>query len=219
MNENIDKTISEGPRKRLELYGQNSLSDKELVMILLGQGSTNHPVEEVSTAVLNALDTIKEPNLNDLRYIPGMGSYKASTIIASLELGRRKCKKKKRTIKTPQDVYNAVKHYGDREQEHLIVISLNGAREIIGEQVVTIGTMDKTLIHPREVFATPLKERAAAIVIAHNHPSGNIEPSSDDKKATKRIVDSGEILGIKVVDHIVFSLDSYYSFLEHGLLG
>ena len=142
---------------------------------------------------------------------------KAAVIEAALELGRR-VRGKGRTITCPKDIYLEVRHFATRSQESLIVIALNGAHEVTGAIVATVGLLNRTIVHPREVFAEPIKNRAAAIAIAHNHPSGNIEPSQDDKDVTQRIVRCGEILGIKVLEHIVFSDEKYYSFLEHGLM-
>jgi DNA repair protein RadC len=147
-----------------------------------------------------------------------MGSAKASAIIAALELGRRKVTQKPRSITTPMDIYKEVLHFSSREQEHFITIMLNGAHEVIDSFISTIGLLNKTIVHPREVFAPAIKNRAAAIAIAHNHPSGSLEPSEEDKHVTNRLISAGEILGIRVIDHIVFSSRGYYSFLEHSLI-
>ena len=109
-------------------------------------------------------------------------------------------------------------HFSSRDQEHFITIMLNGAHEVIDSFISTIGLLNKTIVHPREVFAPAIKNRAAAIAIAHNHPSGSLEPSEEDKQVTMRLINAGEILGIRVIDHIVFSSRGYYSFLEHSLI-
>lgn len=112
-----------------------------------------------------------------------------------------------------------IRHYGDRKQEHFICISLNGANEVIAHRVVSIGLVNKTQVHPREVFADPITDRAAAIIVAHNHPSGGIAPSSEGIAITEQLKGAGETLGVKLLDHIIFNQKDYYSFLENGLLG
>lgn len=206
----------DNPREKLKVKGVEALSDRELIAVIIGQGNKEAHVDEASRSVIEEIDKKDgKPELNALRYLPGMGEVKAEQVLASLELGRRRKEKKQSVIRCPEDIFENVRHYSDREQECLIVISLNGAKEIISEHVISIGTMDKTLIHPREVFSTAIKERAAAIVMAHNHPSGNTTPSPDDIKATVRISECGKMLGIKLMDHVVFSNKEYYSFLQH----
>ena len=127
--------------------------------------------------------------------------------------------KRKVTITNPNDLYRVVQHYAfGAYQERMIVVALNGAHEVMDSFISTQGILNRTIMHPREVFARVLEKRAAAIAIAHNHPSGNVNPSEDDKDVTRRIMKCGEILGIKVLDHLVFSETGYFSFLEHGLM-
>jgi DNA repair protein RadC len=115
-------------------------------------------------------------------------------------------------------VLPVIRHYADRKREHFLSISLNGAHEVIHSRVVSIGTVNRTFVHPREVFSDPLTDRAAAVIVAHNHPSGNVEPSREDADITHRLTESANILGIDLLDHIVFSMNEYYSFLEHDRL-
>ena len=122
------------------------------------------------------------------------------------------------SISSPGDIFREVRHYATRDQEQFIVLVLNGAHEVLNVFVATVGLVNKTLVHPREIFSDAIQRRGTAIAIAHNHPSGKLEPSEDDINVTKRILISGDILGIKVLDHIIFSSSSYYSFLEHGLM-
>ena len=206
------------PREKLERLGISALTDKELLMLIIGSGTMRHPVDEISDDLLSTLDTSPAASTEEIMLISGMGRAKASAIAAALEFGRRRSQKKPRTISSPEDVYREVRHYASREQEHLIVVLLNGAHEIIDTFVATIGLLNKTIVHPREVYAEAIRSRAAAIAIAHNHPSGNIEPSADDKDVTVRLGNAGQILGIKLLDHLVFTDERYYSFLEHGLL-
>ena len=118
-------------------------------------------------------------------------------------------------IKVPIDVLPLIQHYGDRKQEHFISISVNGANEVMTVRVVTIGLVNKSQVHPREVFADVIVERASAIIIAHNHPSGDLTPSKEDISITQRIKKAATILGINLLDHIIFNTKGYYSFVEH----
>ena len=204
------------PREKLEEKGVKALSDKELVMILIGKGSNGHTIEEVAEKVLKVLDKGSEPLLTDLKYISGMGQAKATAVLAALELGRRRPKRKTKVIRRPEDIWNEVKHYAERNQEQLLVLSFNGAGELLGIHVATVGLVDKVVMHPREIFAEAIKERAVSVVIVHNHPSGQLSPSQADRILTKRISTAGKLLGIKVLDHLIISTSGYYSFREMG---
>jgi len=216
--EDIDKKETELPREKLERLTIGALTDKELLTLLVGSGNSRRSAEEIATDLLDIIDKDPMVSLQRLMLVPGLGIAKASSIEAALELGRRRVVKKPRCITCPNDIFKEVQHYASREQEHLIVVMLNGAHEAIGTFIATIGLVNKTLVHPREVFAPAVERRAAAICIAPNHPTGHPEPSDDDKEATRRIKKAGEILGIKCLDHVVFCENSYYSFLEHGIL-
>jgi DNA repair protein RadC len=111
-----------------------------------------------------------------------------------------------------------IRHYADRRQEHFLCVSLNGANEIIATRVVSVGLVNKTQVHPREVFADPITDRASAVIVAHNHPSGSLEPSKEDIDITGQLRSAGEILGIRLLDHVIFNSKGYYSFLEKGLI-
>ena len=204
------------PREKLEEKGVKALSDKELVMILIGKGSNGHTIEEVADKVLKVLDKGSEPLLTDLKYISGMGQAKATAVLAALELGRRRPNRKTKVIRRPEDIWNEVKHYAERNQEQLLVLSFNGAGELLGIHVATVGLVDKVVMHPREIFAEAIKERAVSVVIVHNHPSGQLSPSQADRILTKRISTAGKLLGIKVLDHLIISTSGYYSFREMG---
>ena len=206
------------PREKLENKGALALSDLELLMILLSSGNAKRRVNEIALDLLTLLDTKVDATTDDIAKISGIGTAKASVISAALELGRRRFVKNGHTISTPNDIFLEVKHFATREQEQFIVIVLNGAHEVINIFTATIGLVNRALIHPREVFSDPIARRATAIILAHNHPSGILEPSREDITTTSRLAESGEILGIKVIDHLIFSTKSYYSFREHGLM-
>lgn len=218
MEQELNVKTNEKPREKLERLSITALTDKELLMLLIGSGNAKHSLEEIASDLLDRLDKNPFLSLSGMRLIPGLGLAKASAIEAALELGRRRVTKKPRAITSPKDIYREVQHYSSREQEHLIVVMLNGAHEVIGTFIATIGLLNRTLAHPREVYAPAVERRAAAICIAHNHPTGYAEPSADDKEVTKRIRKAGEILGIKCLDHVIFCENSFYSFLEHGLM-
>jgi DNA repair protein RadC len=121
-------------------------------------------------------------------------------------------------IRTPIDVYETTRKYRTKRQEHFVVITLDGAHQIIKVHTVTIGLINRTIIHPREVFYVAIKDSSAAIMLVHNHPSGNVEPSPEDIEITKRLKEAGELMGIEVLDHVIIGKNSFYSFLETGKL-
>ena len=206
------------PRERMERLGSGALSDEELLMLIIGSGFQGRPVENIARDLEEKLDRNPGMDTDEIMRIPGIGKAKASAIAAALELGRRRVRNKGRVISSPSDIFREIRHYASREQESLIVIPLNGAHEILFSKSITKGIVNKTLAHPREVFSDAIKARATAIAIVHNHPSGNLEPSDDDISLTKRIRLSGDILGIKVLDHLIISRKGYFSMLEHGML-
>ncbi len=214
-----DLPENQRPREKIVISGPQSLSDIELLAVLLRIGSKKRNVMSIARCILNKIDNNGGvPNLKKLQKIDGVGLAKATTIIAALEFSRRRIKPEGTTVHYSLDVLPLIRHYADRKQEHLICISLNGAKEVIAIRVVTIGLVNSTQIHPREVYADPITDRAASIILAHNHPSGNIMPGKEDIMVTRRINKSGELLGIKLLDHIIFNTKDYYSFLEEGRL-
>ncbi len=218
-NEQLNNELNnEWPREKLARLSIDALTDKELLMLLIGSGTNGRSVSAIADELLEKLDKEENLKLSEIRIVPGIGIAKASMIAAALELGRRRKDRLKTIITKPSDIFNEVRHYASREQENLIVVMLNGAHEVLGTRVVTRGLIDRTIAHPRDLFAPAVEKRAVAICIAHNHPSGNLTPSLNDKEMTDRMVASSNILGIKLLDHIIFSHDDFYSFLEHSLI-
>jgi DNA repair protein RadC len=171
----------------------------------------------VAGRILRVLDANNgKPNLEDLQKIEGVGLAKATLIVAALELARRRIRPEGLKITFPTDVLPLISHFADRKQEHFICISVNGANEVITTRVVSVGLVNKTQAHPREVFADPISDRASGIIVAHNHPVSSLTPSKEDIEVTRRLKASGETLGIRLLDHIIFNQKGYYSFLEHG---
>lgn len=207
------------PREKAIQYGTAALSDKELLKILIGSGHKGHNVDQIASELLKLLDREKElPEIKVLMETKGIGAARASLIAAALEFSRRLYLPTGRRIDNPADAYQLLFHMADRPQEYFFTISLNGAHEQIKTRQISQGLLNKTIVHPREVFSDPIRERAAAIIVAHNHPSGNLTPSKEDKNITMRLVSAGEILGIPVLDHIIFSQKGYMSFAQEKLL-
>ncbi len=206
-------------RERVKHCGAQHLSDYELLALTLRTGSRKSPVLSLAACVIKTLDRAKpEAVYEALRSIDGMGDTKASTVMAVMELGRRYFGTLNQKVHTAADVFPLLRHYADRKQEQFICVSLNGAHEVIAIRVVSIGILNKTIVHPREVYADPLSDRAAAIIICHNHPSGQLEPSEEDRSITRRLYEAGELLGITLLDHLIISpRGGYFSFVEAGV--
>jgi len=207
------------PREKLLRSGAPALSDQELLAILLAKGTTKI---DVMTLAQNLIQVVDAKGLNlkvdDIEHLEGMGSVKAMTIVAALEFARRRIKPEGAKIETPADLLPHVRHYADRKQEHFLCATINGANEILNIRVVSIGLIDRSPVHPREVFADALSDRASAVIVAHNHPSGSLEPSTIDITITAQLKAAGSIVGIDLLDHIIFNRSGYFSFLEEGKL-
>ena len=204
--------------EKIESNGIDSFSDTELLKMALGDTETLFS-EGMAKAIRDVFDAKSgfEETFSRISKVEGLEKEKAIALSAMVEFARRRTagKATKRATR-PQDVFDTVKHYFDQEQERFIVVGVNGAGEIAYSKVVTIGLLDRTLIHPREVFSDAIKMRCSGIFIAHNHPSSYVEPSEADILSTERLKKAGELLGIQLLDHIVFSENDYYSFREHG---
>lgn len=212
-----DLPVAERPREKLRAHGPEHLSDHELLAIMLGSGTRNKSVYCLAREVLPILDRLQgKITPDELQVVSGLGGAKAALLSAAVEFARRQLCPERRRIAFPADVLPLVRHFADRKQEHFICLSLNGAHEVSAVRVVSVGLVNRTIVHPREVFADPVTDRAAAVIVCHNHPSGNVDPSSEDREVTRRLGAAGETLGIPLLDHLVFSERAYYSFLEHG---
>jgi DNA repair protein RadC len=208
---------NERPRERLFRDGPESMSDQELLTIILNSGIPGKNVSEIANDLLEKIDSSKSiPSPKDLSQLKGIGKSKACTIVSMLEFGRRRWGPAGTKLMIPEDVYLAIRHYADRRQERFLSISLNGAHEIIAIRVVTVGLVDKTIVHPREVFSDVIADRASAVIVAHNHPSGQMKASSEDDEITIRLKHAAKILGINFLDHVIFSEDSFISYRKEG---
>ncbi len=206
----------ERPRERLKRLGPKALSDLELVALVLGSGSRRHDVLAVADRMLELLDTNPKLSPKDLEALDGVGPAKAMSVCAALEFARRRIATYENRVQSPCDVLPLVRHFADRPQEHFLAVSLNGSNGVIATRVVSVGTVNRAQVHPRDVFADPVSDRAAAVIAAHNHPSGPAAPSPQDIGLTRRLQSAGKTLGIPLVDHVIFTATSYYSFKEQG---
>lgn len=199
--------------------GAEALSDTELLAVLLGSGIKGKNVFQVAQAVLRRFARDGDGlDIQTLLSIEGVGLAKASQIMAALEFARRRFFNNSVVVRKAHDVLPFISHIAARKQEHFLCISLNGANEVIGNRVVTIGLLNSSQIHPREVFADVISDRACSVILAHNHPSGTLKPSADDIAVTRQMIEAGEILGISVLDHIIITKNGYLSFKETGLI-
>jgi DNA repair protein RadC len=203
------------PRERLGAFGPQALSDQELLSILLNSGIRGKNVSLVAADLLDRLEQDKDiPSVKELALLTGVGKSKASAIVAMLEYGRRRWGVMGTRIRHPSDIYNLIRHYADRRQERFICLSMNGAHEVLAIRIVTIGLVNRTIVHPREVFADPILDRASAITVAHNHPSGQLDPSTEDDDITLRLLEASEVLGIRLLDHIIFTETRFFSYRQ-----
>lgn len=204
-------------RERLETYGTNQLSEQDLISLLI----KNKQAAENLTAQFENLYELKMASRTELMNIAGIGSQKANDLIAAMELGYRLATSLRPINGKATSAFvigsRFIEELKDEEQEHFIVLCLNIKNEIIARKTISIGTLDQALVHPRDVFRFAIKNNAARIIAVHNHPSGNPEPSENDKTVTKRLIRSDDILGVEVLDHIIVGNDSYVSLRERGL--
>lgn len=208
------------PREKLYKRGAQSLKDYELLAILLGSGVKGKDVITLSKEIIKLLEKdFTSITLEKLISIHGLGRAKASQILASIELCKRYVgEKQKLRISSSRDVYEELIPYKDKQQEYFLCIYLDGANHLINTEVISIGTLNQSLVHPREVFSYAIEKRCASIILAHNHPSGTLEPSLSDINVTKRLQEAGRILGIEILDHVIFTQSGFYSFKEEGIL-
>ena len=202
------------PREKLDKYGVNRLNDKELMAILIRTGIKGKNVVELAKQLVKKIRKlgVEKLEMKDLVEIKGVGKIKAGQILASVELGRRFLKDKKHElILSPKDVWNEMKDLRDSKKEHFVIFYLDTQNQIIKREIISVGTLNESLIHPREVFEPAIAHSAAQVIIAHNHPSGNLDPSAEDFAVTKRLTEAGSLLGIEILDHIIVSKSGFKS--------
>lgn len=201
------------PREKLQARGAESLSDYELLMAVIGSGNAQADVTKIARDVQKLLkEKGSELTYDDLLTVKSLGPAKATQIMASYELWRRQFEVPEcPIIDSPEKAVEQLADIRDKQQEYFVCITLNGANRLIAKRIITIGTLTSSLVHPREVFAEAITDRAASIIVAHNHPSGNLQASDADKAVTERLQEAGELLGIKLLDHMIITAVDYQS--------
>ncbi len=207
------------PREKLKRRGAKSLSDMELLAVMLGSGTKEKDVFKVAKDVLAIFrKDFLNIDFNRLKKIDGVGDAKAAQLLAAVEFSKRFLIKDDIKITNARDVVKIAEELKNKKQEYFLTFTLDGANVLIHKRVIFIGTLNESLVHPREVFADAITDRAASVIFVHNHPSGNFEPSKEDIAITERLVKVGKIVGINVLDHIIISKNGYFSFNENDLL-
>jgi len=200
------------PREKLFARGAAALTDEELLMIIVGSGGKGNDYRKISKNLSSAIKKIGAKNirLDDIKEVKGIGDAKSSIIFAALEYWRRQFTKSiVPIIDTPEKAAEQLNNIRNKKQEHFALLTLDGARRLIENRIISIGTLTASIVHPREVYALAIEDRAASIIIAHNHPSGNLEISNQDREVTSIIHQAGKIMGIPLDDHLILSGEEY----------
>lgn len=208
------------PREKLIKYGPEKLSNSELLAILLGTGIKGINVIELSNKILKKFtgNNLTKTDVKELKSTTGLGEAKACVIVACFELGKRLLKEKKaELILSPEDVWEQLKDIRDNKKEHFVIFYLDTRNQEICREIISIGTLNESLVHPREVFEPAIRNSAAQIIVAHNHPSGNPEPSEEDIQITMKLVEAGKLLGIELFDHIIVTKENFFSMNKENL--
>lgn len=216
-----DMPIAEMPRERLLKYGVENLSNVDLLSIILRTGVKDINVTELATSILSqvgGINKLANVGIRELSNIKGMGSVKAITLLASIELGSRVCNKEidfNMSLSNGEIVHKVFKRYfTNLNQEKFMAIFLDSRKRLISYKIISIGTLDKALVHPRDIFNEAIKNTASSIIVMHNHPSGLLSPSKEDIELTKKLTDCGNMMNIPVIDHIITNGKDYYSFYD-----
>ncbi|WP_339059924.1 DNA repair protein RadC [Tepidibacillus marianensis] len=221
-----DVPIEERPRERFMKVGADQISSTDLLAIILRTGSANESVIQLSAKILSRFETLQnlyDVSIEELIQIKGIGEAKAIEIKAAIEFGKRIVKAtpvEKDTIRSPKDAFSFLgEDMKYLRQEHFIALLLDTKNHILSKETISIGSLNSSIVHPREVFKPAIKKSASSIIVAHNHPSGDPTPSREDIDITKRLVKAGELLGIEVLDHVIIGDERYISLKEKGLIG
>ena len=213
------------PRERLIREGAPALTDVELLAILLRTGSAAGTALELATVILtrfNGLRALIHASIEELSDIKGMGPAKAAQVKAALELGKRVAADsfgERAVIKTPEDAVRLVmEEMRNLDREHFRALLLNVKNQVIDREIISIGTLNSSAVHPRELFRNAIKRSAAALILAHNHPSGDPAPSREDIEVTRRLLEAGHIIGIEILDHLIIGDNKFTSFKAKGLM-
>ena len=218
-----DLPKSDRPREKLIAKGAENLKDSELLAILLRTGTIGKNVIEIASQILTKYSKkrLLQMTYEDLSKISGIDSAKATTLLSAFELSKRALEVNDTNLPMITNAKDAVAQLSDMRElkkEHFVVLYLNAKNQLVHKETISMGTLNANLVHPREVFEPALKHSAAQIVVAHNHPSGDPKPSEDDSEITKRLTEAGNLMGIEVMDHVIVSKNSHFSFKEEKLL-
>lgn len=212
MSKMSDRRKDLRPREKLAAKGAEALSDYELLMAIIGSGNAQADVTKIARELLKVLRQDRTLAIERVQSIVGVGEAKASEIVASFELAKRYLMEAEQPIiDSPERAVEQLADIRDKMQEYFVCLTLDGANRLIAKRVITIGTLSASLVHPREVFAEAITDRAAGIVVAHNHPSGMLKATKADIEATERLRQSADLLGIHLVDHIIVTKTSFTS--------
>ena len=208
-----DLPEKERPREKMIKYGPDKLTSEELLALVLGSGTKGVNARTLAGRILRKnKEKINSLTLEDLKNEKGLGKVKAAQVVAVLELGKRLfAGKKNNIILSPENVWERCEDIRSSKKEHFVVFFLDARSQEIKREIISVGTLTASLVHPREVFESAIKANAVSIILAHNHPSGDVEPSEDDIEITKKLIHAGRILNIGVFDHVVVTKDSYIS--------
>jgi len=220
----LAETMEERPRDKLERYGPARLSDEELMQVMLGAGSRRCSARSLASRVTEYVrENVNLLNQNHVDFLErlrgmGMGNAGAARVAATIELSSRIRERGERAIREAGDVIPYLSSIAQKPQEYFVCITMNGGNRIISRRVITIGLADQALVHPREVFAEAIRERASKIIVAHNHPGGDMTPSREDIRITENLQKAASILGLDLLDHVIVAKGGYFSFREEGML-
>ena len=213
---------SDRPRERLLELGAGVLTDAELIAVLMGTGSAGAPVLDAAARVVASVNVrrLHQAASEDLLAVRGIGRARAAQLLAAAELGRRLWPDGEATplVRGPESVYELTRDIRSMNREHFVGFYLNSRNQVLRREIISIGSLNASIVHPREVFQPAIAVSAASLILAHNHPSGDPTPSEEDLAITRRLVEAGRILGIDVLDHVVVAKDAYASFKERKLL-
>ena len=220
-----DVHIADRPRERLIRQGAESLSNQELIAILLRTGTKQESVLVLANRILSSFDKIQDlkyATIEEMMQVKGVGQAKAVQLLAAAEIGKRLYRKHSEgryTITSPEDAAAyLMTDMSSLNQEHFVVLFLNVKNEVLHKQTIFIGSLNSSIVHPREIFREAVKRSAASIIVAHNHPSGNPSPSPEDIEVTKRLIEAGSIMGIEMLDHVIIGDHQFLSLKEKGYM-
>jgi DNA repair protein RadC len=219
-----DLPLNERPRERLTKFGPEVLSAQELIAVVLGRGVAGESVMLTSQKLISqfgSIESMLDASIEDLCVIKGIGVAKACQLKAIFEIVKRVKKsavpdKKRNSLLSPREIFELLQpQIGNHKKEHFVLISFDTRNRVIGTDTISVGTLNASLVHPREMFEIAIRRHAASVIIAHNHPSGDPDPSDEDIRVTEKLMEAGKLLGIQVLDHVVVCNNSYHSFSEN----